>query len=341
MGEICASTNEKFYRYRLACLNHESGEKMPLRRLPSLSALRAFEAAARRGSFKEAATELSVTPGAVSQQIKGLEADLGVALFERKVRSVRLTAAGQALQPTVSDAFLQIRQAVDGIRPEVSKVELRINATGPIISKWLLPRLHKFTARAPDIQLHIETDSDVGRGQSDGPDVIICCRRDAPSGLHCEKLHLELLIPVASPVLLTTRRIETAQDIVNAPILHDSSLSEAGLQPGWSCWSKAVGLEDQSRRQDIITFQRHAADQVVDAAAAGSGIALGRSFLVYGALADGRLTCPFGPVIESGLTYFVCCNAGRENEPPISSFLAWAKQEAAVFTTLNALRTAA
>lgn len=314
---------------------------MPLKRLPSLSALRAFEAAARRGSFKEAATELFVTPGAVSQQIKGLEADLGVALFERSVRSVRLTSAGQALQPTVSDAFLQIRQAVDRIRPELSKVELRINSSGPIISKWLLPRLHKFTARAPDIQLHIETELDVNRIQDDGSDIVIRCCKDAPPGLHCEKLHRELLIPVASPHLILTRQIETAQDIVNAPLLYDTSLSDSGLQPGWACWSNAVGLEDQSQRQDIITFQRHAADQVVDAAAAGSGIALGRSFLVYGALADGRLTCPFGPVIESGLTYFVCCRAGREKEQHISDFLAWAIEEAAVLSTLNALCTAA
>lgn len=311
---------------------------MPLRRLPSLSGLRAFEAAARRGSFKEAARELNVTPGAISQQIKGLEADLGVALFERQTRSVRLTREGQGLQPTLSDAFLQIRQAVDRVRPAERTEKLRLNSSGPIIGKWLLPRLHKFTARVPAVQVHIETEQTVNRMEADGPDIVIRCCATPPDDLYHEQLHRELLIPVASPTLLDQRHISTAQDIGKVPLLYDTSLANSGLQPGWRCWSQAVGLADQSQRHDIISFEQHAADQVVDAAAAGSGLALGRSLLVYSALTDGRLACPFGPVIESGLSYYVCCRPGREAEPTIAAFLVWAREEAAVLSTLNALR---
>ena len=313
---------------------------MPLRRLPSLSGLRAFEAAARRGSFKEAAGELSVTPGAISQQIKGLEADLGITLFDRKIRAVHLTSAGQTLQSTVSEAFLQIRQAVDRVRP-ASATRLRINSSGPIISKWLLPRLHRFTARAPATQVHIETEQDLNPMDETGPDIVIRCTRNTPSGLYAEPLHRELLIPVASPDLLSKRQIGSAADIGKAPLLYDTSLMKFGLRQSWACWSEAAHLDDQSKRLDTITFQQQAADQVVDAASAGSGIALGRSLLVYSALSDGRLTCPFGPVIESGLTYFLCCRAGRETEPHIAEFLDWAREEAAVLSTLNALRTPA
>ena len=313
---------------------------MPLKRLPSLSGLRAFEAAARRGSFKEAAAELSVTPAAISQQIKGLEEELQVTLFERKVRAVALTAAGQTLQPHVSEAFLNIRQAVDRVRPTPVNNQLRINSTGPIISKWLLPRLHKFTARAPQIQVHIETERKLNAMEPGGPDIVIRRLPEPPTGLYAEQLHGELLIPVASSVLLDARGITDPRDIDKAPLIADSGAARGG-NSGWACWTEAVGLPDQSHRSDIIIFTDYASDQIADAAAAGNGIALGRSLIVYVALTDGRLTAPFGPVIPSGYTYYICCREGREDEPQIVEFFDWAREEAAVLSTLNALRTPA
>lgn len=124
---------------------------MPLSRLPSLSALRAFEAAARLSSFKEAAAELAVTPGAISQQIRILEEDLGVALFERAPRRVTLTAAGLDLMPELTDGFVRIRDAVDRARgPQEQQV--KICAAGMVIRNWLLPRLHKISAAHREVR---------------------------------------------------------------------------------------------------------------------------------------------------------------------------------------------
>ncbi|WP_420339484.1 LysR substrate-binding domain-containing protein [Roseibium sp.] len=312
---------------------------MPLSRLPSLSSLRAFEAAARRGSFKAAASELHVTAGAVSQQIKGLEADLGVILFTRKIRAVHLTPHGQALQPVLSDAFLAIRQAVDAIRPGKTPPRLRINSSGPIIGKWLLPRLHRFTEFRPDIFVNIETEGGVNAMTEGGPDIVIRYAHTAPNDLYSIKLHTELLIPVASPQLLAARGIRSPDDLHKAPILHVANPMRMRQRPAWARWSDVAGLADQSTRQDSVMFEPLAADQVVDAAASGVGIALAQSLLAHGALSDGRLTCPFGPVIPSGQSYYLCCRPGRETAPDVAAFFDWAMHEAAVLTTLNALHS--
>ncbi|MDJ0821240.1 MAG: LysR substrate-binding domain-containing protein [Paracoccaceae bacterium] len=310
---------------------------MPLRRLPALSSVRAFESAARLGSFKRAAEELSVTPGAVSQHIKALEADIGVPLFERKTRAVQLTHAGTCLQPALSEAFLQIRQAFDRVCPS-EKPRLRINSSGPIISKWLLPRLHSFTAGHPDIQLFIEADHALSTLERDEPEVVIRYTSAPPDDFFHVLLHRELLIPVMRPDLCETRGVNGPEDLSNMPLLHDTSLMTFGLPPSWTLWSAHTQVGDMSDLPNTITFERHAADQVIDAAVAGSGLALARSLLVASALLDGRLTCPFGPVIPSGLAYYLCCKRGRETDPFIASFFAWAIQEAAVLSTLNALQ---
>ena len=134
---------------------------MPFRRLPALGSLRAFEAAARHTSFKAAATELSVTPGAVSQRVKLLEEDLGVSLFERGPRGVSLTDAGRQLQPTLTTAFMRMRDAVDAVRAR-ERAPLRLDSSGPIIRKWLLPRLHRLYRAAPDARAQHRLDRVVG-----------------------------------------------------------------------------------------------------------------------------------------------------------------------------------
>ncbi len=310
---------------------------MPLTRLPSLSSLRAFEAAARRGSIKDAADELAVTPGAVSQQIKSLEADLGVALFERRARSIRLTSAGHKLQPTVSEAFLQIRQIVDQVRPK-SATQLLINSTNALISKWLLPRLHRFTRTHPDLQVHIGSEQPFGGSTETAADIEIRYADAAPQNMYAELLHQELMLVVASPSVLEAHGVKTVEDISNAPVLHDTSFVHAGSLSSWELWSKHAGVARSIDLSKAIRFEKPPGGQIVDAAIAGVGLAICGSLLVYSALADGRLVCPFGPVLRSERNYYICCAPGRENEPQIRAFLTWAKNEAAVLTTLNALQ---
>jgi len=309
---------------------------MPLTRLPSLSSLRAFEAAARRGSIKEAALELAVTPGAVSQQIKSLEADLGVPLFVRKTRAIQLTPAGQSLQPKISDAFLQIRQSVDQVRPTKTP-KLRISSTNALISKWLLPRLHKFTADQPDLQVHIDSELSAGEGAETVADIEIRYGRRAPRDLYVELLHREQMLIVASPQVLETYGVRDPKDIRRAPVLHETSFLVSGSLSSWEMWAKQAGLRDIVDPSKAVRFERPPGGQIVDAAIAGVGVALCGSMLTYAALADGRLVCPFGPVIASERNYYACCLPGRENEAHIRAFLSWIHKEAAILTTLNAL----
>lgn len=331
-----SSTKQKFYAYSLAQLNHEDYQ-VPLTRLPSLSSLRAFEAAARRGSIKEAASELAVTPGAVSQQIKALEADLGVSLFLRKTRAIHLTREGQHLQPAVSEAFLQIRQIVDEVRPKTTP-RLRIQSSNALISKWLLPRLHRFTQKHPYLQVHIESEHATGQGSGVAADIEIQYATAPPADMYAEHLHQELMLVVASPSVLEKYKVNSAKDLRHAPLLHDTSFTHAGSLTSWELWTRHAGLPDAVDLTNAIWLERPPGGQMVDAAIAGVGVAICGSLLTYAALADGRLVCPFGPVMESDRSYFICCLAGRENESHIREFLSWARQEAAILTTLNAIR---
>jgi LysR family glycine cleavage system transcriptional activator len=309
---------------------------MPLSRLPSLLSLRAFEAAARLGSIKEAANELAVTPGAVSQQIKSLEADLQVPLFVRKTRAIHLTPEGQRLQPTISEAFLQIRQSVDDVRPRKIP-KLRISSTNALISKWLLPRLHKFTKSHPEMQVNIESEHHLDPGGHTPPEIEIRYAKAPPAERFAQLLHRELMLPVASPSFLEISGIRSAADITSTQLLYDTTPMLAGSLPSWDLWSKTAGLPNRFDANRAMRFERPPGGQIVDAAIAGAGIALCGSLLVYSALADGRLVCPFGPAVETGYSYFICCHPGREREEHIHEFMSWARQEAAVISTLNAM----
>lgn len=308
---------------------------MPIRRLPSLSALRAFEAAARRLSFKEAASELAVTPGAVSQQIKGLEEDLGVLLFERATRSISMSEAGRYLQPEVTEAFLRIRQAVDHVRPDEAKT-LRISSFGPVVSKWLLPRLHRFTEHHPKLRVNVETDLMPNALQNDGPDVSIRCVKRLPDALFGRKLHEEVLVPVASPEFIERFEVKEPEDVFRVPLIHDTSLRNFDLSPAWETWVDEAGFKKPPPK-DGVNFPQGAADHAIEATIGGTGMMVGRSLLIFGPLTEGRLTCPFGPALKSGLTYYVTCRRGREKEEHISHFMHWAVEEAAITSTLQSL----
>ena len=311
---------------------------MPLRRLPSLSGLKAFEAAARRLSFKAAAQELSVTPGAVSQRIRALEEELGVTLFVRKTRAVALTEMGRRLQPELTAGFLQIRQAVDSIRPE-ARPTLRINSSAPILSKWLMPRLHRFTAQFPELTVNLETEAGLNCFTKDPPDVVLRYTRQPGPGLYARRIHDEILLPVASPDFLQRADLRSPGDLAQAPLLHDTSMENFSGALDWECWFDRAGLESCPPAGGV-KFARHAADQAIDAAVSGAGVVLGRSLLCYDALRDGRLACPFGPVLRTGVSYFVVCTKGRENEPHIAGFFDWACEEAELLSTMYALHDA-
>ncbi|MEL6479874.1 MAG: LysR substrate-binding domain-containing protein [Pseudomonadota bacterium] len=305
---------------------------MPSRRLPALGALHAFEAAARLSSFKAAAAELSVTPGAISQRIRTLEEDLKVRLFTRSVRQVTLTDAGRQLQPELAAAFLQIRDAVDRLAPAGDE-PLRVEASAPVIAKWVLPRLHRFTERYPALSVSIGTGHDLrpcGEGE-----VFIRFNETPGMGVFAVKLCEEHLLPLASPELVERLDLRKPADILRAPLLHDMSYTLYPNDPCWATWFVRAGLNPADAKRGM-RFDPMAHDHAMDAAASGAGVVLGRRLLARGDMAEGRLVCPFGPVIPMNVNYYVLCREGHEARPGIAAFINWMREETAAVAGFSA-----
>lgn len=294
-------------------------------RLPPLSSLRAFEAAARLSSFKAAARELAVTPAAVSQQVRALEADLGVQLFTRGARSVTLTPAGKVLASGVADGFLRMREAVERIRPDTSTA-LRISCSPPVATKWLVPRLHDFTARFPEAKVQVASTFEVEVFGPAGPDVAIRFGKEPPPDLHFEHLCDEVLIPLATPALVERLGLAQPADIRRAPLIHDDSLTlRFEGAPGWREWFALVGFDP--RESERGTHYIEYGDQAIEAAAGGGGVVLARRFLARDDIASGRLIAPFGPVMPLDLGYCVVCEPKAVKRPLVAAFLEWARAE--------------
>jgi LysR family glycine cleavage system transcriptional activator len=189
--------------------------------LPSLNGLRVFEVAARHLNFRLAAEELGVTQGAVAQQVRGLEAELGVKLFERLPRMLALTGEGRSYVADVRRAFEIIAQATGDLRPQ--PVRLTISTTPTFASKWLIPRLPDFTARHPQLDLHILATERISSFQADGVDLAVRYGRPPfGPGLSVDLLFEQEIIAVCSPMLLHGRAPPaTADELMRYTLLHD------------------------------------------------------------------------------------------------------------------------
>ncbi len=263
------------------------------RSLPALVSLRAFEAAARRLSFSQAAQELFVTQSAVSHHIQRLEKELGVALFERRTRAVALTAAGQAYFDRVHAAFELLRQGTDEVRaPVAARHTLRIGLLASFATRWLAPRLPAFAAAHPGIDLQLQPDialADVAGGEVDAA---IRYGRGGWPGVRATLLMNERLSVVGAPALVTGRkRPKTPADLLRHPLLASHS-----RQPfEWDAWARRHGLDLGGAR----TVRLHDYNIVVEAALAGQGLAMGRHRLIAAQLASGALVQALpGAVLE-------------------------------------------
>jgi len=308
---------------------------LPLSRLPSLLSLRAFEAAARRGSMKDAASELAVTPGAVSQQIKSLEEDLGVQLFLRKTRAIELTEEGHRLQPEVTDSFMKLRHAVDQVRPKDTS-DLTIYAAGMIIRNWLLPHLHGFSAAAPDVKTNVKTLHSWEDFQCGDGEVAFRLSRKPPQDLHSRCIHRLVLIPLASPDFVATHPVSSAKEMLNLPLLEDVVFELFSGKSGWESWFDAAGL-DVENPDYAMSFDPFSADYALDMALEGKGVILGWSIQVYQALAQGRLRMLCGPLLETDFRYYIVCNEAEADKPQIRAFMDWVQKEAALMSTIRSM----
>lgn len=295
-------------------------------RLPPLNALRAFEAAARHLSFNAAAEELNVTPAAISHQIKALEADLGVKLFRRLNRAVRLTDAGQACVPGLRDGFERIAEAVARARQGNSAGPLTVTSSPAIASKWLVPRLERFRAKHPAIDLRIDASMNLVDFTREDVHIGLRYGRGHYPGLHTELLLRSELFPVCSPALLKGKNpLRTPADLRHHTLIHDETLTIDPSCPDWVMWLKAAGVEGVEVAHGL---HFNSSGLAVDAAVGGRGVALARSVFAAEDLAAGRLVRPFAETLPVDFAIYVVIPPALVSMPKVKAFRDWLIAEA-------------
>jgi LysR family transcriptional regulator, glycine cleavage system transcriptional activator len=299
--------------------------------MPPLSALRAFEAAARHLSLMQAARELNVTAGALSHQIRGLEDFLGVKLFERRVRSIALTAAGKQLYPGLQTGFGHIREAVGSLDTSHAAHVLVVSTSPGLTSKWLAPRLYRFGASHPDIDVRISSSAANANFATDGIDLAVRNMPVSPvpdPALEIEKLADVTYIPVCHPRLLEKHGpVKNAQALARLPLIHDESLLARGASPNWSNWFKAAGVDNIDLRRGL---RFNSSDHALDAAGEGAGVLLTHDILAYDDLRTGRLVIPVKLAVASGRTFYLVWLKGSKPTKAMEAFQRWIKEEVAV-----------
>ncbi len=293
-------------------------------RLPPLNALRAFEVAARRGGFANAAAELHVTPAAVSHQIKTLESFLNVALFRRLPRGLELTEAGRQLLPQLSRGFDHFARAVEGLSAGGLAGPLAINTAPSFATLWLVPRIGSFVRAYPDIQVSVlaaEVAPDLNRGQVD---VRIPYGMGEYPGLATRLLMREQVFPVCAPSLLNQLRLRRFSDLRHHVLLHDVNTGAEEPTMTWRRWLRDAGVSGVDPDQGVKFGN---SILTTEAAVRGLGVALGRMSLVRDSLATGRLVRPLKASRPADYAYYtVTTHAGAER-PRVQAFLGWIEAE--------------
>lgn len=300
-------------------------------RLPPLNALRAFEAAARHLSLRKAAEELHVSPGAISHQIRGLEALLGIDLFERRVRSVALTPAGKLLYPGVQTGFIQLREAVAGLK-QADEGQILVVSTPPgMTSKWLAPRLHRFADAYPDIDTRISSSAGFANFATDGIDMAVRNLQTRPprdASLSFEKLADLSFLPVCSPRLIERHgRPRSAQDLTRWPIIHDDTLAAYHPKaPIWADWFVAANVDGTGAERGL---RFNSSDHALEAACEGAGVLLAHDLLAHDDLRSGRLVVFWPLMLPSGRAYHLVWPKRKKDAPQVQAFRSWIRKEIA------------
>ena len=294
------------------------------RRLPPLNALKAFEAAARHKSFTEAAQELCVTQGAVSHQVKALEDELGLRLFNREHRRLVITSAGQSYLQVIRDAFDRLALGTENLLEQQNSGVLNVSTSPNFTSKWLVHRLGRFAEQHPTIDLRVaatlqhidfareDFDLAIRHGDGQWPE------------LYVTQLCAEELFPVCSPSYAHRRpALRTPADLKNRTLLHVNERRD------WATWLEAANVDDVDFRRGPIFNQ---ASIAIDAAVDGQGVALARSALAAWDLSAGRLIRPFALSLKVPYSYWIVCPKPTANLPKIATFREWLLAEAAADT---------
>ena len=302
-----------------------------------LTALRAFEAAARLSSFRLAAEELHVTPAAISQQVKTLEDLLDTRLFHRLNRGLALTEAGRAGLPALRSGFHDLAESMRRMREADASASLKVWTAPSFASKWLMPRLGRFVTRHPGIELSVHasaefTDSStsrvemtVERMQTEDIDVAIRFGRGHYPYCRVEKLTSAVVLPLCSPMLLEDPEhpLREPADLAHHTLLHDDTPYEG--RPDWAGWLDVAGVEGVDARRGL---RFNSVLLALAAAVDGRGVALSIEQLAEDDLANGRLVRPFAQTLALDSAYYVISRLDAEDDPNVAAFRTWVLEEA-------------
>jgi LysR family glycine cleavage system transcriptional activator len=286
--------------------------------LPNLSALRAFEAAARHQNFSRAAEELHVTHGAISHQVRALEDQLGLPLFVRNGRNVRLNPDGARFAQAVESAFAQIAAAAEQLRPPALRRRLTVSSIPSFAARWLAPRLPAFIALHPDIEVVLQSSGQLQDLAREGIDVGIRFGGGDYPGLLSERLMGDVYYPVVSPRYRDGRLPATPAALAEAALLRSD-------EP-WLPWFKAAGL-DWSEPAGGLTFQDQT--MLIRCALDGNGVALVRHAMVAPEIASGELVRLFDISLPSAAEYFFVSPPEAARRSQVKAFKRWMLDEIA------------
>ncbi len=286
-------------------------------RLPPLTALRAFDAAARHMSFAKAAEELSVTPAALSFQIKSLEDHLGAPLFRRLNRAVELTEAGKALAPGAASGFQTLGAAWRAAQRLQDEQTLTVTAGPAFTAKWLAPRLYEFAQAHPEIELRFSASLRIMDFARDAVDVAIRFGSREDKSLWSLPLAEEWVCPVMTPALAA--QYPTPESLRDAPLIFDDSINFLDSKCDWDAWFAAMGIDFKPDHGPRFSQ----ADHAIDAALAGVGVVLGRRALVVKDIDEGRLCMPFPKALPTGARFSFLCPIGTQDRPQVRAFREW------------------
>ncbi len=289
--------------------------------LPPLNALRAFEAAGRHLSISRAADELCVTAAAVSHQVKALEEYLEVRLFRRRGNSLFLTDAGQTFLPGLRAGFAELDRAMDALREHDARGALVVSVAPIFASHWLIPRLERFHAAHPDIDVRISTTLELADFERDGIDAAVRVGRGRYPGLVSHRLFGESVVPMCSPALPNGERaLAIPDDLRHHVLLHFDWPAQEEITPDWSTWLRSMKVKGvDAARGPRFTQPEYA----MQAAIEGAGVVLGWRSLAQADLDSGRLIIPFDLPLQIDVAFYFVYPETAAERPKLARFREW------------------
>ncbi|MGB0750231.1 MAG: transcriptional regulator GcvA [Magnetospiraceae bacterium] len=300
-----------------------------VRRLPPLNSVRAFEAAARHGSFTLAAEELFVTPAAISHQVKSLETFLGVALFHRHARGLTLTDAGGIYAPGLTKGLNHLARAEGLLRERAPRGLLRLSVLPSFANLWLAPRVGGFQHLYPEITLQVEAEHQLTDFSSGKVDFGIRYGTGDYPGLWTRTLFTETVFPVCSPALLNKAPLRGLADLEHHVLLHDYEATDGEPSLTWKPWLRRGSLSVRQAETGIFFNE---STSLYRAASAGAGVALGRSVILSEMLGSGRLVRPMADELPAESAYFLVTTESMAETVKGQAFINWMLAQAATLS---------